>query len=92
MAHAAQPSPLSFRYVYANEVIAIGAALPAVCILVVALRLVMHRLQHSDLKASDWLAVCALVSRIGSRNAIYSASDSRLMTSNSSRSWEWAYA
>ena len=50
-----------FQLVNAKEKIALGSALPAVCIIVVALRFLTRRLQNVKVGIDDWLAVCGLV-------------------------------
>ena len=51
----------TFHFVYAKETIALGSALPGVCIVVVALRFLTRRLQNVKVGIDDWLAVCGLV-------------------------------
>ena len=64
----------TFDFVDAQESIAVGSALPAVCLIVVALRFWTRRLQKVQIGMDDWLAVAGLVS-----NPHYS-SDRRLNT------------
>ncbi|MCJ1320196.1 hypothetical protein MMC15_005534, partial [Xylographa vitiligo] len=51
---------LSFSYVYAPEVVALGATLPAVGILIVATRFCIRRSQKTSISADDWLILGAL--------------------------------
>ena len=55
-------STYTFPTVGAQESIAIGSALPAVCLLVVALRFWTRRLQKIQPGMDDWWAVAGLVS------------------------------
>ena len=55
-------STLTFHFVDAQESIAIGSALPAVCLIVVALRFWTRRLQKVQIGMDDWWAVAGLVS------------------------------
>ena len=52
---------LSFSYVSAAEVLALGATLPAVCILTVATRFYVRRIQKTEVSVDDWLILAALV-------------------------------
>lgn len=54
----------AFQFVNAKETIALGSALPAVCMIVVALRFLTRRLQNVIVGIDDWLAVCGLVRAI----------------------------
>jgi hypothetical protein len=54
-------SEFTFHFVDAQETIALGAALPAVCILVLGLRFFTRRLQKVQVGIDDWLAVGGLV-------------------------------
>lgn len=55
-------STYTFPSVDAQESIAIGLALPAVCLVVVALRFWTRRLQKVQTGMDDWWAVAGLVS------------------------------
>ncbi len=59
---SAQADPFTFRYVNGPETIALGAAISAVCILAVALRLFTRRLQKLQIGLDDQLIVGGLVS------------------------------
>ena len=52
----------TFQFVNAQETIAVGAALPVVCAVVVALRFFTRWLQNIRVGIDDWLAVGGLVS------------------------------
>ena len=52
----------TFHSVDAQESIAIGSALPAVCLIVVALRFWTRKLQKVQIGADDWWAVAGSVS------------------------------
>ena len=53
---------LSFSYIDAPEVIALGATLPTVGIAIVATRFYLRRAQKVGISADDWLILGALVS------------------------------
>ena len=53
---------LSFSYVDAPEVIALGAALPAAGIIIVSTRFYLRRVQNTRISTDDWLILGALVS------------------------------
>ena len=55
-------STFTFHFVNAQESIAVGSALPAVCLIVVALRFWTRRLQKVQIGIDDWWAVAGLVS------------------------------
>ena len=59
---SAHAVPFTFRYVKGSETIALGAAISAVCILAVALRLFTRRLQKVKIGLDDQLIVGGLVS------------------------------
>lgn len=52
----------TFHFVDAQACIAIGSALPAVCLILVALRFWTRRLQKVQIGTDDWWAVAGLVS------------------------------
>ncbi len=52
---------LSFSYVNAPEVIALGTALPAVATIIVATRFYLRRIQNTRISVDDWLILGALV-------------------------------
>ena len=52
----------TFAYGDSREVIAIGAALPAVCIVVVFLRFITRFLSKNRIGVDDWLILGGLVS------------------------------
>ena len=54
-------STYTFHFVDAQESIAVGSALPAVCLIVVALRFWTRRLQKVQIGMDDWWAVAGLV-------------------------------
>ncbi|KAK0511778.1 hypothetical protein JMJ35_006351 [Cladonia borealis] len=58
-------STFTFRFVDAQESIAIGSALPVVCLIVVALRFWTRRLQKVQICMDDWWAVASLLAVIG---------------------------
>ena len=51
----------NFPLVNARETIAIGSALPAVCLVIVALRLRARKIQKVIIGVDDWMAVAGLV-------------------------------
>lgn len=53
----------TFPFVNGQNVMAIGVALPIVCIIVVVLRFWTRRLQKTMIGLDDWLIVGGLVSR-----------------------------
>ena len=55
-------STFTFPFVDAQESIAVGLALPAVCLILVALRFWTRRLQKVQIGMDDWWAVAGLVS------------------------------
>ena len=55
-------SAFTFPFVDAQESIAIGLALPAVCLILVALRFWTRRLQKVEIGMDDWWAVAGSVS------------------------------
>ncbi|KAL8651412.1 MAG: hypothetical protein Q9226_004719 [Calogaya cf. arnoldii] len=55
----------TFRFVNASETIALGSALPAVCVVVIGLRFLTRRLQNVKVGMDDWLALCGLFAVIG---------------------------
>ena len=55
-------STFTFHFVNARESIAVGSALPGVCLIVVALRFWTRRLQKVHIGMDDWWAVVGLVS------------------------------
>ncbi|MCJ1356886.1 MAG: hypothetical protein MMC33_006882 [Icmadophila ericetorum] len=58
-------SGFTFRFNTAQEVVALGIALPAVCILVVSLRFFTRSLQKLRIGIDDWLILAGLVCIIG---------------------------
>ena len=56
-------STYTFPSVNAQESIALGSALPAVCLIVVALRFWTRRLQKVQIGIDDWWAVAGLVGK-----------------------------
>ena len=52
----------TFSYAYPGEVIAAGAVLPSLCIIIVALRFWTRSLQKGNYGVDDWLTLPALVS------------------------------
>lgn len=52
----------TFNFNDAQQVLSIGAALPAVCIVFVSLRFYTRLLQKTKLGLDDWLIFCGLVS------------------------------
>ena len=54
---------LSFSYVYAPEVISLGAILPVVGIAIVGVRIYLRRVQKAAISIDDWLVLAALVRR-----------------------------
>jgi hypothetical protein len=58
---------LTFSYVYSGNVLAIGSALPAVCILIVSLRVWTRMRQRAKIGLDDWLIIASLVSSRTSR-------------------------
>lgn len=52
----------TFRYVGAGETIAIGSALPIVCIAVVALRFYTRKRQGARVGIDDWLILGGILS------------------------------
>ena len=50
-----------FPLVNSRETIAIGSALPMVCLVIVTLRLQARKLQKVDIGIDDWLAVAGSV-------------------------------
>ena len=55
-------STFTFHFFNAQESIAVGSALPAVCLIVVALRFWTRRLQKVQIGMDDWWAIAGLVS------------------------------
>ena len=51
----------TFHFVNARETIALGSALLAVCLIVIALRFLTRKLQKAKVGTDDWLALCGLV-------------------------------
>ena len=51
----------TFHFVNAKETIALGSALPAVCLVVIASRFLTRKLQKAKVGNDDWLALCGLV-------------------------------
>lgn len=56
------PSTFSFSFPYVDgaQSLAIGIAMPAVCALMVALRLATRRIQNVKLGSDDWLIIAGL--------------------------------
>ena len=52
---------LSVPYVNASHTLSLGAALPAVCIMIVAMRFYVRRHQRTSVSIDDWLILGALV-------------------------------
>ena len=63
---------LSFSYVYAPEVISLGAILPVVSIAIVAVRIYLRRVQKVAISIDDWLILAALVRCHSLRSSIWS--------------------
>lgn len=79
----------TFPFNDAHEVISIGVALPAVCILVVSLRFSTRLLQNIRTGLDDWLSLGGLVSPAWSSGCDY---ETDAMTIDRSPSLEWAPA
>lgn len=54
----------TFKYNDAGQVLSIGTAIPAVCIVIVALRFLTRILQHATLGLDDWLSLGGLVGSV----------------------------
>lgn len=64
-ADTAGQSIFTFSYNDASQVLSIGTAIPAVCIVIVALRFFTRTLQHATLGLDDWLSLGGLITVIG---------------------------
>lgn len=60
-ANSADQSVFTFKYNDAEQVLSIGIALPAVCIVIVGLRFCTRILQNAKLGLDDWLSLGGLV-------------------------------
>ena len=60
-ANSADQSQFTFKYNDADQVLWIGTALPAVCIVIVGLRFCTRILQNLKLGWDDWLSLGGLV-------------------------------
>lgn len=60
-ANPADQSIFTFKYNDAEDMVAIGTAIPTVCILVVGLRFLTRSLQTSKIGLDDWLSLGGLV-------------------------------
>ena len=54
-------SIFTFKYNDAEQVLSIGTAIPAVCIVIVGLRFLTRTLQRAKLGLDDWLSLGGLV-------------------------------
>ena len=60
MAKSTAEFPVS--YVYAHQMLALGATLPAIGCIVVAVRFYIRKMQKLNVSTDDWLILGALVS------------------------------
>ncbi|KAH5466254.1 hypothetical protein HBI55_245860 [Parastagonospora nodorum] len=58
-------SPMPFDFLSPGEVLALGIAMPLVCVVVSALRIYTRRVQRQDMKLDDWLIIPCTVLTCG---------------------------
>lgn len=88
-ADTAGQSIFTFSYNDASQVLSIGTAIPAVCIVIVALRFFTRTLQHATLGLDDWLSLGGLV---GPVECVKPRFQSSCMFGHRSLSSEWEHA
>ena len=60
-ANPAEQGIFTFKYIDAEQMVSIGIAIPAVCIVIVGLRFLTRSLQSSKIGLDDWLSLGGLV-------------------------------
>lgn len=60
-ANPAGQSLFTFKYNDVEQVLSIGTAIPAVCVVIVGLRFLTRALQNAKLGLDDWLSLGGLV-------------------------------
>lgn len=78
----------TFKYNDAGQVLSIGTAIPAVCIVIVGLRFLTRTLQQARSGLDDWLSLGGLV---GFRDCLGRSFQSSCVSGRRSPSLEWEH-